>query len=264
MKYRVFGQTLHSINLNAISIIAKYLPAFRGFIFLWSMEIHFILVRPSLPENVGAAARAIKTMGFKSLRLVAPCNHLDDRALWLAHGSHDILQAAQVFGKLQSALDDVDLSIGTTARKRAQRQDSFAPQEIIEAIAAKGRLVRSCAIVFGREDTGLLNEELGLCDLTSSIPMARKYPSLNLAQSVMVYAYSLAGLALPGKRPDKAGKDKRQYRSFLRSLSDLCNEVGIAHSSSLHKRILERAAGLSEIDIRLGHTVLGKIKQRFF
>ena len=79
------------------------------------MEIHFILYKPAVPGNVGAAARAIKTMGFKHLRLINPCNHLGDEALMLAHGSHDILHSAALFEDFESAKADLDLVICTTA-----------------------------------------------------------------------------------------------------------------------------------------------------
>ncbi|MGE0087944.1 MAG: TrmH family RNA methyltransferase [Bacteroidales bacterium] len=82
------------------------------------IDIHFILVEPAVSENIGAAARALKTMGFSSLRLVKPANHLADEARWLAHASNDILENAHVFPSLKEAVKDMDWIIGTTAKKR--------------------------------------------------------------------------------------------------------------------------------------------------
>ncbi len=82
------------------------------------MKICIILNHPTTPENIGAAARALKTMGFSDLRLVDPCDHLSDRAHWLAHGSEDILESAQVFNSITAAISDIDFLIGTSAKKR--------------------------------------------------------------------------------------------------------------------------------------------------
>lgn len=81
------------------------------------MQIHFILVEPAVPENVGAAARAMKTMGFTSLRLVNTKAHLAEEASWLAHASNEILENAQEFKTLQEAIHDIDWIIGTSAKK---------------------------------------------------------------------------------------------------------------------------------------------------
>jgi tRNA/rRNA methyltransferase len=84
------------------------------------MQIHFILVEPAVPENVGAAARAIKTMGFTSLRLVNTQAHKDERAGWLAHASNEILENADEFHTLKEATKDIDWIIGTSAKKKTR------------------------------------------------------------------------------------------------------------------------------------------------
>ncbi len=90
--------------------------------------VTFILVEPQLPENIGAAARALKTMGFQHLRLVRPVEHLSERALWVAHGSQELLKAAQLYDALEEAVADLDFCIGTTVRPRhARRQLSGCP-----------------------------------------------------------------------------------------------------------------------------------------
>lgn len=81
------------------------------------MIFNFLLIEPSVPENVGTAARAIKTMVFASLRLIKTCNYLCDEARWLAHGSNDILEQALVFDTLDEAIADLDFIVGTTAKK---------------------------------------------------------------------------------------------------------------------------------------------------
>ena len=90
---------------------------------LKKMEYYFILVEPSVPGNIGAAARAIKIMGFRHLWLVKPCNHLDREAIKMAHGSGDILKNARIFDSLQQALKDIDFVAGTSAKKRTAHEE---------------------------------------------------------------------------------------------------------------------------------------------
>ena len=82
------------------------------------MKISFVLVEPATPGNIGSATRALKTMGFESLLLVNPCDHLSNEARKLAYGSHDLLESAKVFNSLEEAIDNMDLVIATTAKKR--------------------------------------------------------------------------------------------------------------------------------------------------
>src|SRR5690554_5076591 len=160
-------------------------------------EIVFILVSPAREENIGASARALKTMGFERLRLVSPqCDHLGARARATAHGSNDILEQAEVFSSLEEAGADLSLLIGSAAKKRNVAEEFHRVEDLPGIIIQKGELVQLAGIVFGREESGLTNEELALCDLLSTIFMKRKYPSLNLGQAVMVYATYLSKLSL--------------------------------------------------------------------
>ena len=224
------------------------------------MEIHFILVEPTVPENVGAAARAINTMGFTSLRLVNPCDYLDDKAQMLAHGSVDILKKAPVFTSLRDALDDIDFVVGTTAKRRLAKNDYYNCPEMYDIIKRKSGTVSNIAIVFGRESKGLLNNEIKQCDILSSVPMKRKYPSINLAQSVMIYAYTLSPLVLdkPEKRGKKVGKS--QARVLKENASRIMKEVGI--KPNIFGRIMERLSVLGDGDIHLLHSLCNKLIQR--
>lgn len=159
------------------------------------MNITFILVEPARGENVGAAARAIKTMGFSRLRLVNAA--IGKEARWVAHESGDILDGAESFDSLKEALADVDFSIATTARRRLQRDIYFSPGQCADAIHAKSASVAQAALVFGRESSGLTGDELALCHAASSIPLKVEQPSLNLGQAVMLYAWELSRPAAP-------------------------------------------------------------------
>ena len=164
------------------------------------MEISFVITEPATPENVGAAARALKTMGYSDLRLVNPCDHLSAPARWMAHASEDILEKAQVFLSLEEAVESCDFIVGTTAKQRNVRHDYLPLQQLAEFLEKKEKVIRRVAIVFGREESGLSNKELGFCDLLTTVPLNSPYPSLNLAQAVMLYAYELSSLFIRQER----------------------------------------------------------------
>ena len=224
------------------------------------MEIYFILVEPVVPENVGAAARAIKTMGFKSLRLVNPCNYLDEKAQWLAFGSVDILKNALVYPSLEKALEDVDFTVGTTAKRRLVKNEYYTCPEIYELIKKKSSTVKNTAIVFGRESQGLLNSEIRLCDSISTIPMKTKYPSLNLAQTVMIYAYTLSPLALGESKQKKETTDKSQLHVLKQNVSQIMKMVEI--KPNIYNRIMERLGALGDGDIHLLHSLCYNLIKR--
>lgn len=154
-------------------------------------QVDFILVEPRTPGNIGAAARAIKTMGFSNLVLVNPGDHLDREARWMAHASEDILENARVCDSLEEAIAESNFVVATTQRERGYHFPFFTPEELREKIMPVSAEHRA-AIVFGRERTGLTNEELQCCHAITTIPAAISHPSLNLAQAVMVYAYELS------------------------------------------------------------------------
>ena len=153
----------------------------------------FVLVEPSHPGNVGAAARALKTMGFSRLVLVAPrVPHVqsDPEAIAMASGADDVLAGAHVVPTLAAALNGVQWSVALTARLREYGPPQFAPR----AAAAQARehaVHGDIALVFGNERTGLSNEDVERCSVLAHIPANPAYSSLNLAQAVQVLAYEL-------------------------------------------------------------------------
>jgi tRNA/rRNA methyltransferase len=150
----------------------------------------FVLYRPQSGGNVGAAARALKNMGFDDLRLVGvgPLNDRD--AVKMAVHADDLLASATVYPDLGAALADCSIVVGTTSRRGGYRSRATplrAAAVELHSLAGANKI----AIVFGREDRGLTNRELKLCHRLVTIPTAPEYPSLNLAQAVMVVAYEL-------------------------------------------------------------------------
>ena len=153
-------------------------------------SIKIVLVGTSHPGNIGAAARAMKNMGVKNLCLVSPKDFPSDVAVYRAKAAKDILESAEIQTDLKNAISDCELVIGTSARGRTVPWPVMNPKE-----AAKE--VRKCtsnnkvAIVFGREDRGLTNDELGLCNLHVHIPTDAEYSSLNLSQAVQILVYEM-------------------------------------------------------------------------
>jgi tRNA/rRNA methyltransferase len=150
-----------------------------------------VLARPSHPGNIGAAARAMKTMGLDELRLVAPARFPDAEATSLASGAVDVLERARVFGTLEDALADCVGSVGFTARPRDLSHRARSLRDAVPDVLARASLGR-VALVFGNETFGLSNEELVRCGALAHIPANPVYSSLNLAAAVQVACYELS------------------------------------------------------------------------
>ncbi len=221
------------------------------------MEYHFILVEPAVPENIGAAARAIKTMGFTKLRLVKPNNHLADEAKWLAHGSNDILDNAKIYDSLEEATKDIDFLIATTAKKRSSKFDYYSPEESLEIIINKGNSINSVGIIFGCEESGLTNIEVKHCDIAATIPLVAPYPSINLAQSVMIFTYVFSNVNNLSVEPNNKHNNYALLKNKAKALLD---NIGIKDNNNLNGRIMERLALLSESDICLILSILNRFE----
>ena len=222
------------------------------------MNLVFILVEPATPENVGAAARAIKTMGITSMRLVNPCDHLSNPARWLAHASNDILENAEVFETFDEAIADCDFIIGTTAKQRSVKEDYISIREIPSILRGKGNTISKVAIVFGREDTGLRNGELRSCDLVSTVPLQTTYPSLNLAQAIMLYAYEISSINFETKEEKHTEVNPDSFQNLKKKTRNILLELGFKEESAILPRIIERLNQLGEGDVHLLHSISNK------
>jgi tRNA/rRNA methyltransferase len=150
----------------------------------------FVLVSPKASGNVGAAARALKNMGFADLRLVAPRDYDPKAAAAMAVHADDVLERAHIYPDLMTALDDRTLTVGTTCRGGPYRSETRMLRDVAPELIAESDRNRT-AVIFGPEDFGLSNFEIAQCQRLVTIPTAPEYPSLNLAQAVMVVAYEL-------------------------------------------------------------------------
>lgn len=220
------------------------------------MDLVFILVEPARAANVGAAARALKTMGFTGLWLVNPCE-LAPEAWWVAHESGELLDQARHFPDLASALAEVDFSIATGARRRLDKDDYLLPQECRSAIAGKAASIGRAALVFGRESSGLTGEEVALCDAASRIPMAVEQPSLNLAQAVMLYAWELSqGKTEERAPPSPTGATLRVVRERL---DNTLSALQVGPDDNLRQWAHEALAHCNDRDLGLLMTLLRRL-----
>lgn len=157
---------------------------------LLERDIRIVLVNPSHPGNVGAVARAMKNMNIFQLVLVAPQEFPDPRAIWRAAGAKDIVESARVVKTLDEAVGDCHLIVGTSARERKIPWPLVEPRSCAERIYSEPEEAK-IALLFGREDSGLTNEELQRCNLHVNIPTSDAYRSLNLAMAVQIVCYEL-------------------------------------------------------------------------
>ncbi|ARD40329.1 tRNA/rRNA methyltransferase [Edwardsiella ictaluri] len=223
------------------------------------MQIHIVLVAPARAENVGAAARAMKTMGFTSLRIVDSRADGESAARWVAHGAGDILDGACHFDTLAQALEDIDFSVASTARSRARFHYYCTPQELCAVLQEKQHWMANCALVFGREDSGLTNDELALVDLLTGVPMAADYPSLNLGQAVMVFCYQLSSLMQVQAALAPAAQGDQL--TALRTRTDrLLTTLGVDGDTKLSDWLDQRIGLLAQRDTAMLHRLLHDIE----
>ncbi|PKM22819.1 MAG: tRNA/rRNA methyltransferase [Gammaproteobacteria bacterium HGW-Gammaproteobacteria-14] len=221
-------------------------------------ELVFILVEPARGENVGAAARALKTMGFSSLWLVNPCD-LSGAARWVAHESTDILDQARLFPSLQDALAEVEFSIACSARRRLDKDDYLSPAECRQAIANKSRSVRRAALVFGRESSGLTGEELAACDAATRVPLACEQPSLNLAQAVMLYAWELSVLNTESASAAATDTALATFAHVRQALEEALQRLGVNKQENLQRWAQEGLGRFSDRDLGMLMTLLKRL-----
>lgn len=198
-------------------------------------RLRFVLVRTSHPGNIGSAARAIRTMGFDRMTLVAPHRFPDPEATALAAGADDVLGDAAVHDDLVGALAGTTFALGLSARRRGVNLPELDPREGAAQAIAAARRGEHVALVFGNERTGLENDELSRCHAMVRIPSVDDFSSLNLSQAVQVVAYELrtallAGAEAPsadtaGVDPDEAPADAEQLERFFTHLGETLDDI---------------------------------------
>jgi len=221
------------------------------------LELVFILVEPARAENIGAAARALKTMGHHQLWLVN-AGEIGAPAHWVAHQSGDLLEQARHFDTLADALAQVDFSIATTARRRLVHDRYLSASQCRDALYGKQQSLTRAALVFGRESSGLSGDELALCDTVTSLPLAVTQPSLNLAQAVMLYAWELRQPTLS----ETIAPDPSRWQAAQQQLADTLVQLDVSPDENLFQWAAEALANCNDRDLGMLMTLLKRVQQR--
>ncbi|TCV94094.1 tRNA (cytidine32/uridine32-2'-O)-methyltransferase [Luteibacter rhizovicinus] len=232
-----------------------------------SDRFRFILVRTSHSGNIGSAARAMRTMGFDGLSLVAPNRFPDPEATALAAGADDVLGQAEIHGDLVEALAGTTFALGLSARRRGVTLPELDPREGARQALAAARRGEKVALVFGNERTGLENDELSRCHAMVRIPSVDDFSSLNLSQAVQVVAYELrtvmlaeestaADIQVPEEDvPADAEQVERFFEHLARTLDDIDFHKGrspVTIMLRLRKLFLRARPDLRELRILHG------------
>ncbi len=226
------------------------------------------MVEPAVPENIGASARAIKTMGFKDLCLVKSSSvHLDKKSKILAHGSVDVLENAKVYKHFDHMVSEFDFLIATSAKRRRTNENYIEGENLVDFLKQREGNLNRIGIVFGREESGLTNDEIRKCDLITYVPIANPYPSLNLSQAVMIYAYLLSVVLRVESAPEaEKNMDKVSQEESLsalkRKVKNLLEEIEIKQSHIIGPRIMERLTYLKKEDISLLHSTCNSMLEK--
>ena len=213
--------------------------------------VSIVLVRPKFPENVGSVARAMKNMGLSHLLLVDGCSPLHMNAYKLASGAEDILERAEEVPDLQEAILQMGIVVGTTSRSGKERSPLPTPGELVKDLLPLS-LKNSIGLVFGSEKEGLTSEELSLCHRYVRVPTSQSFPSLNLAQAVMVFCYELfkASGSIP-KRPIELAQADQLEKMFEHMERTLLATGFLEPKNPKHiMRTLRRLFGKSRLEER--------------
>lgn len=203
-------------------------------------NVRIVLVHPTHPGNIGASARAMKTMGLSSLVLVNPKRFPDREAEALASGALDVLAEARVCASLDEALSGTVLAAALSARQRELSHTAYHAKEAAGIVLEQARQ-HPVALVFGGEISGLSNEEIIKCQMLVHIPANPEYSSLNLAAAVQVMCYELR-LALENLAPQPSEFEAASFEEvemFYRHLEEVMVSTGYLNPDQ-PKRLMER------------------------
>ncbi|HTN43500.1 MAG TPA: RNA methyltransferase [Nitrospiria bacterium] len=229
-------------------------------------NISIVLVRPTRPGNIGAAARAIKNMGLSRLVLVRPVDPLSSDSYTMAYGAHDVLQRAKVYGSLRTAVARCRYVVGTTARTHKGYGKPSTLMKTVPDLLARAKR-HPVAVLFGPESSGLANDEIALCQSLVTIPTAEAHTSINLAQAVMVVAYELRRCAETGNGKNsakgRAAVDTDQRERFYAEMKTLLEMIGfVKGTQGTHIQAdLRRIFGRAEPDERELRILRGIVRQ---
>ncbi len=237
-------------------------------------RIHIVLVESSHPGNIGAAARAMKTMGLSRLSLVNPEKYPCAEATARSSSANDVLAAAEVYDSLDAALAETTFVVGTSARERRLQWPSYEPDQASLQLLQHAQQ-SDVALVFGREKYGLSNEELARCQALVTINANPAYSSLNLAAAVQIMTYELRKQLIgadqesdvtpvPDEKPATSSELEGMYKHFEAALSD----IGVIKTGKPKAMLIRRLrrlfarTGLSEAEVNILRGILSAAQGR--
>ena len=226
-------------------------------------NISIVLVDTLQPGNLGSVARAMKNMGLEQLKLVRPCDRQSGECQKMAVGAYDIVQEAQVFPSLREALATEHVVIGTTsARGRRQKQRLLTPRELAPKIKNYAS-EQNVSLVFGSERRGLNDQQISLCQYLVRIPSDPDFPTLNLAQAVLIVAYEIFAESSRdgGRSPELVTETERQ--EMFDHMEQVLIRIGfLSQSNPGHiMRSIRRFLGKAELTERDVQIVRGIMSQ---
>lgn len=222
-------------------------------------NLSVILVEPQHPGNVGSVARVMKNFGIDNLILVNPCN-LDENAHNMAVHAKDILLNAKIVRYFEKEIKNYDLVIGTSS-KETSKDDYFlriclTPEQMREKLS---KVSGKIAIVFGREDTGLTNEQLKHCDFIVKVPTSKKYRTMNLSHSAAVIFYELFKSRKSGRLRLASGKEKEIFMEQVSKIMDKINYP--PEKREIFLIMIKKIIGRAIITGREVNTLIGILKK---
>lgn len=235
-------------------------------------HIDIVMVGTTHPGNIGAAARAIHNMCFTNLVLVDPQCPVGEIAFARSSGAHAILDQHKTYDTLQEAIKDCHLVVGMSARHRSLPWPELSPQQMTREISKKGADNR-VALVFGREQSGLTNDELGLCNYMVSIPTNPDFSSLNVASAIQIMCYEIYQSLLnndPGEvkeaapdEPPATSHDIEGYMSHLKQVLETTEFLDPKNPGILMQRLrrLYQRVELSKTEVNILRGILSSVQK---
>jgi len=222
-------------------------------------NIHFILVRPQMGENIGSVARAMKNFNIKHLRIINPrCHWPNQRALATSVGAKDILKSTKIYNSIEKSIGDLDIIFASTSRIRKINKKIISILDFKKKIKKK----RKIGILFGPEASGLSNEEISCADCLVKIPTNKKFSSLNLSHSAIIFCFEIFQYFLSKKVVYKSGyksivAQKSEVNKFLSFIVSRLDKKGFLQPDHKRKSMIRninnifQRINLSEQEIRI-------------
>ena len=220
-------------------------------------RVTVVLNQPQDPVNIGAVVRGMKNMGLSRLHLVQPADFDPYRVEGVAHTGLDVIESARIFDRLADGLAGSNLVVGSTARGRSARRNYRRPREAAREVVDSVVSGQDVALLLGREDRGLSNADLDLCDRVVVIPTHPEHSSLNLAQAFLVIAYEI-WLAAVGEQPfkpprrDASRADRNELEGLFKEIEASLRAVDFfkAHTVTPIMRTVREVLGRADLDER--------------